>query len=192
MFQERQKTFIVSSEATIKVSDSTNFEVESVQLPRQTSTLSPVSETITFGKSSTKASSPELPILESVVVQAEKISTTSPPPEPDKRREQLMIDVEPAIQLAVTSPKKPAAALTPDFIEVRAEKVRKTFGENIVDRKLPSVPSNARKDNDVRFVFFSFDLNFIFQDTDPGQMYLKIRNNLKEVYTETIETKKAA
>uniref|UniRef100_A0AC34R5C1 Uncharacterized protein n=1 Tax=Panagrolaimus sp. JU765 TaxID=591449 RepID=A0AC34R5C1_9BILA len=81
-----------------------------------------------------------------------------------------MIEVEPPVLLTVTSPKQPQASLTPDFVEVRAQRFSKELDDGIVDRKLPPIPANSLKTQHDEKI-------------DPGQLYLQIRNNLKEVYT---------
>lgn len=124
-FQQKPRALVLSSEATVAISDSTKVEVESVHLPPRT---------------------PELPVLETVVQAQEEISI-SESPKPSVR-EELMVDVGPSVQLAVTSPSQRSPALTPDFIEVRAQKYSKVSEDGIVDRKLPPIPASALRARD--------------------------------------------
>ncbi|KAE9554368.1 hypothetical protein FO519_002427 [Halicephalobus sp. NKZ332] len=153
--KQQPRAVVVSSEATVAISDSTKVEVESVHLPPR---------------------SPEVPLLEAVVVQAQQeISSISESPKASLP--ELMIDVGPSIQLAVTSPRRDAPSLTPDFIEVRAQKYSKQSEDGIVDRKLPSLPASALRTKEET-------------KNNPAQLYLQARNNLKEVYTGSSEDKK--
>uniref|UniRef100_A0A914Z9Z2 Uncharacterized protein n=1 Tax=Panagrolaimus superbus TaxID=310955 RepID=A0A914Z9Z2_9BILA len=105
------------------------------------------------------------------------IESSPSSPEP---KEELKIDIDASQQLSIISPTAPAASLTPDFIEVRAQKFSgPKDDERILDRKLPDIPSTAlrKKDED---------------KAHPGQMYLQVRNGLREVYTGTFDDKKSS
>uniref|UniRef100_A0A7E4VJX6 PDZ domain-containing protein n=1 Tax=Panagrellus redivivus TaxID=6233 RepID=A0A7E4VJX6_PANRE len=97
------------------------------------------------------------------------VSESSPGPSVTPM-ESLSVEVGPSVNLAVTSPH--SGGLTPDFVEVRAQKFTKPEPESgIVDRKLPSLPDSATKQPNK------------LKPTDAGQMYLNVRSRLKEVYT---------
>lgn len=70
-------------------------------------------------------------------------------PSSPELKDELKIDIDASQQLSITSPKMPAASLTPDFIEVRAQKFSNAKDdETIFDRKLPDIPSTALRKKD--------------------------------------------
>uniref|UniRef100_A0AC35G308 PDZ domain-containing protein n=1 Tax=Panagrolaimus sp. PS1159 TaxID=55785 RepID=A0AC35G308_9BILA len=193
-------TRIISTEATIEVRSETQIQLESVEIPLPTRIEKssripiPVHKVPTPPRELTPPLPPPPPPIilmppqsEDSFLASEPTSQPSPesaiessPPSSPEPQQQLKIDIDESQQLSIISPKIPAASLTPDFIEVRAQKFSNLKDdETILDRKLPEIPSTAlRKKDDGK--------------ADPGQMYLKVRNGLREVYTGTFDDKKSS
>uniref|UniRef100_A0AC35G4R3 PDZ domain-containing protein n=1 Tax=Panagrolaimus sp. PS1159 TaxID=55785 RepID=A0AC35G4R3_9BILA len=198
--EKSKTTRIISTEATIEVRSETQIQLESVEIPLPTRIEKssripiPVHKVPTPPRELTPPLPPPPPPIilmppqsEDSFLASEPTSQPSPesaiessPPSSPEPQQQLKIDIDESQQLSIISPKIPAASLTPDFIEVRAQKFSNLKDdETILDRKLPEIPSTAlRKKDDGK--------------ADPGQMYLKVRNGLREVYTGTFDDKKSS
>uniref|UniRef100_A0AC34FZU7 Uncharacterized protein n=1 Tax=Panagrolaimus sp. ES5 TaxID=591445 RepID=A0AC34FZU7_9BILA len=203
IFIDRSKTTkIISSEATIQVRSETQIQLESAEIPlpiriEKSRIPIPIHKVPTPPRelSPPILPPPPLPIILMPPPQPTSTSsdasseppTSQPSPEsaiesspssPEPKDEELKIEIDASQQLSIIS--APAASLTPDFVEVRAQKFSgPKDDERILDRKLPDIPSTAlrKKDED---------------KGDPGKMYLKVRNGLREVYTGTFDDKKSS